>query len=240
MKKLLAIVKAFIKRKIIDFLRKVSGLKTSMDIVVLTLQVCKLLPKPLIALEVFGKHGLGVTRDYAHLCDYLELWEIDTIYAKFARKFLPEAVVKIGDSIDAVKTGKLLRNDYNFIVIDNPIVSFFGSGNYCEHFDLFPALLKRIADKSILIMNVVVDMKAIVNNFPYISLKNWTIRRKEFYQKNEDKEVIEPNVETMINLYKKIVSEEDFTITNAFLVPRDTCMVVLVIVLKRNSKEHPV
>jgi len=46
------------------------------------LQVQKLLPKPLIALELFGMHGLWLASDYAHLCDYQEIWEIELIYAK--------------------------------------------------------------------------------------------------------------------------------------------------------------
>ena len=118
------IFKDLFKRKIIDLAKKIGRLNTSMDMVILTLKVYNIFPKPLIALDLFGMYGLWVTVDYAPYCDYLEMWEINPKYAKFAHRFLPKAVVNVGDSIKVVKAGQLQRRDYNFIVIDNPMGGF--------------------------------------------------------------------------------------------------------------------
>ena len=234
-------VKDFIRRKIINIVRKRTGsLKTPMDVVFLTLQVHKLLPKPLIALEVFGMHGLWVAYDYAHLCDYLELWEIEPIYAKFARKFIPKAVVKIGDSIKAVKEKRLLRENYNFIVIDNPLWSPYGPG-YCEHFDLFPDVFGYLGKSGVLVMNVIPDIGLYASTLSKKQIpQEWIDRRKEFYGINEDKGVINLDVKKMVDIYKDKVPKGDFIITNTFLVPKNTYVGFLVMAIKRNSKEHPV
>ena len=52
------IFKELLKRKIINLARKIGRLKTPMDMILLTLETYKILPKPLIALDVFGGYGL--------------------------------------------------------------------------------------------------------------------------------------------------------------------------------------
>lgn len=232
-------VEDFIKRKIINIARRkrTGRLKTPMDIVVLTLQIHKLLPKPLIALDLFGMHGLWVTCDYAHLCDYLELWEIEPIYAKFARKFIPKAVVKIGDSIKAVKEKRLLRENYNFIVIDNPIWSPYGPG-YCEHFDLFPDVFSYLGKSGVLVINVILDIGLYTSALSKKQIpQKWIDRRKEFYGISKDKEVVELDPEKMVDIYKDKVSKEDFIITNNFFVPRNPSIGHLVIAVERSNKK---
>lgn len=228
---LLKIAKDVIKRKLIDLGRRSGRLKTPMDMVILDLQVHQLLPKKLIALELFGMHGLWITVDYAHLCDYLELWEIDPYFANFARKFLAKAAVKIGDSIEAVKKGNLLRNDYNFVVIDNPISGTFGSGNYCEHFDLFPALFERIAGKSVLIMNTVIDMEKIASMYPSLSLADWLIRRKLFY--GYGIEVTKIEVNALLDIYRNKFDGWRINVENMLFVPRNTAVGFLIATVSR-------
>ena len=131
----LVVLKEFLKRKYIDLVKRGDRLLSPMDVLLRTLNAYGYLPKKMICLDLFGFIGLWVTKDYHHLCDYLEMYEINPIYSKYARKFIKNAVVVNADSVKAVKDGNLKRDKYSFVVIDNPFGCF---GNYCEHFDLFP------------------------------------------------------------------------------------------------------
>lgn len=139
------VAKDFLKRKYIDLSRQGDRLQTPMQIQINTLRCHGYLPRRIIAVELFGMHGLWITKDYADICAYLELWEINHVYAAFAKKFIKNAVVVEGDSIHAVLDKKLMKDRYNFIVSDNPLVSPYGD-NYFEHFNLFPAVLDYVDD----------------------------------------------------------------------------------------------
>ena len=231
--KALYIIKDIIKRKIIDLGRRSGRLKTPMDMVILSLKAYKLLPANLTALEVFGMHGLWITYDYANLCDYLELWEVNPMYAKYAKKFLPMATVRVGDSIEAANKGNLLRNDYNFVVIDNPISGPYNSEKYCEHFDLFPALLERIADKTVFIMNTVLDMEKIAIRYPSLAFQEWTIRRKKFYEIQNDDEVKKIQVETLVDIYRNKFNKWAVDVNYILFIPRDDCVGFLVVAVNK-------
>jgi len=230
----LQIAKDLIKRRAIDIVRrKIERLKTPMDMVVLTLKAQKDLPEPLIALELFGGLGLGHTADYEPLCSYLELWEIKPNYAKFAKKLFKTATVKTGDSIKAIKEKKLLRESYNFIVIDN----LWGCCNqeYYEHFDLFSAIFDFLGPKKgVLILSVLYNMDEIVlkeGNIP----QEATRKIKEFYGINGDKGVINLDAKKVIDIYKNKVPRGKFNITSTFLVPRSSFIAYLVMVIERNG-----
>ncbi len=139
------VAKDFLKRKYIDLVSKGGRLQTPMQIQINTLRYCGYLPQQIIAIELFGMHGLWITKDYADICTYLELYEINHIYARFAKNFIKNAVVVEGDSIQAVMQKKLRRDRYNFIVSDNPMGAPYGD-NYYEHFDLFPTILDYVDD----------------------------------------------------------------------------------------------
>lgn len=238
--KKLQIVKDLIKRKVVDLARKFGRLYTAMDIVILTLKVRKLFPEPLIALELFGCHGLWVTADYAPFCSYLELWEINPECAKFANKYFSNlnCIIKIGDSIEAVKRKGLLRESYNFVVIDNPVWSPYGQGYY-EHFDFFSDIFGYVGQKGVLIITVLFNMDTYATFLRKEETpQRWVDRRKEFYGMCEDKEVIKPDVKRMIDAYKNKIPKEEFNITDTFLVPRNLSLGYLVIVLERNSKKR--
>lgn len=141
------ISKEFLTRKLVNIIRKnFKRFNTPLEQVFLDLKSELLLPQKIIALELFGRCGLSTTKDYYHLTDYLELYEIDPIYAKFAGIFFKKAKVITADSIEIVKKGRLLRNDYNLVVIDNPDIPLYNENKYCEHFDLFPYLLDKVAN----------------------------------------------------------------------------------------------
>lgn len=231
---LVDIAKDVVKRKLVDLGRwSTVRLRTAMDMTILTLEAFNLLPQSLIALEVFGMCGLWVTTEYAPRCDYVELWELNPKYATFARKFVPKANVIIGDSIKAVNEGNLLRNDYNFIVIDNPISGPFNSGNYCEHFDLFPALLHRVSKKTVFVMNAIINMEEIAVRYPTLSFDEWTLRRKDFYGIQNDAEVRKINVDNLMKIYRKKFENWGVNIENLFYIPRNSYLGFIVIVMYR-------
>jgi hypothetical protein len=142
-----------IKRGFIDAGRKICRLKTPMDIVLLWLKTSNYLPERLIAVEPFGMHGLWHIRDYARLCEYNEIFEIEPDYFNFLVKSYPTFSCRMEDSVKAFQNRKLQREKYNFIVIDNPFGGIYGD-NYCEHFDLFDAALGYLDRGAILILNL--------------------------------------------------------------------------------------
>lgn len=71
------LAKDYAKRKVLELFQKSDRCKSPFQVILLILRHYDILPSPMIALEVFGMHGLWATKDYAHYCDYLELWEID-------------------------------------------------------------------------------------------------------------------------------------------------------------------
>ena len=229
------IFKDLFKRKIIDLAKKIGRLNTSMDMVILTLKVYNIFPKPLIALDLFGMYGLWVTVDYAPYCDYLEMWEINPKYAKFAHRFLPKAVVNVGDSIKVVKAGQLQRRDYNFIVIDNPIGGVFDERKgYCEHFDLFPEIFNYIENKrTILVMNSIIDVGKIIEKYPAISfqLDDWLKRRKKFFNKDINVKKINPDI--LEEIYENKFKNWGVKVNRIFFIPRDPAIGFLVIEVEK-------
>ena len=229
---LVDIAKDVVKRKLVDLGRRSTiRLRTAMDITILTLQAYNLFPKSVIALEVFGMCGLWVTTEYAPRCDYIELWEINPVYAKFASRFVPKANVINGDSIEAVNKGNLPRNDYNFVVIDNPISGPFNSEKYCEHFDLFPAMFDRVAKKTIFIMNAIINMDEIAVRYPSLSFDEWTTRRKAFYGVQNNDGVSKIEADRLIEYYRIMFNSWNVHIENIFYIPRNSYLGFMVIVI---------
>jgi hypothetical protein len=142
-----------VKRRIIDVAQKAGRLQTPMAQLLGTLDTYELLPPTINALELFGMHGLWHTRDYVGRCSSLEFYELDPTYAAYAARTLPNADVVVADSIETVKTGRLRRDKYDFVVSDNPFRAPYGRG-YAEHFDLFPELLAHIDDGVLILVFV--------------------------------------------------------------------------------------
>lgn len=227
----LSIAKDYIKRRIINVV-KGGRLVTPVDIIIKTLHAYNKLPENLIGLDLFGGHGLWNTIEYASLCDYLELWEIDKHIAKSASRFVPDAYVINGDSILAVKKKVLKRKSYNFIFIDNPVGGFYGPG-YCEHFDLFPGIYHFFDTTCILIFNVVLDTEGIKELYinDNETYDKWVKRRKDFY---DFQEVIKPSLFNLIQSYEDYSKNFGFIVDFVFYVPRDKNIGFLIMSLKES------
>ena len=117
-------------------------------------ELMDVLPAKIHAIEPFGMCGLRKTRDYAGLCETLDLFEIEPSFAAEARRAVPEARVHERDSIKAIREGDLPRDDYTLAVIDNPTMCY---GPYCEHLDLFPAIYDVMAPGALMLTNVQLD-----------------------------------------------------------------------------------
>ena len=197
-------------------------LTTVSRVLIATLQAHGYLSDEIIALELFGMHGLWITRDYAHLCSDLEVYEVNTVYARYARKFLPNAVIINADSIHALLTRHLRKKEYNFIISDNPVRGVFG-GRYCEHFDLFPEVGDYIRS-GVLLLNFIYDtQKATLS-------PEQCQRREQFYG------AVNPQILDAVLSYEKQLHRG---IKDYVFLPRDDGNSFLALILEtaRNSEE---
>jgi hypothetical protein len=196
---------------------------TAMQIMLKTLRTNKMLPEKLIALDLFGFIGTTTTMDYAPLADYLEMWEIDPYYAKEAKKNLPNANVVCGDSINAIKTGKLLRKEYNFIVIDANVSSSFSDGSY-ESFGVFPHALNYIAQQTVVFVTIFSNLKAFTNLYGGSIEEldpNWIKARKDFFQLDN---VIDARGIDYLKQYESIIKERNLDLIHSQFINRNDCI----------------
>jgi len=165
-------------------------LRTPIDYLMLSLKMSGYLPKKLRALELFGMYGLYVTKHYSHMCESVELWELDAQFADFARKFSDKNVQVItGDSVNAVRQGSI-KGKFNLLVVDNPLVSPYGPELF-EHFNVMPEIFKLAEDNFAIIFNVVLtNPRSLYSDYGFNSeeqiknLEAWEKKRTEFYATN--------------------------------------------------------
>jgi len=228
---MLSIYKEILKRKTLDIL-KMGRLNTPMQNVMLALQAHHYSCKDLIALDIFGMHGLWNTKDFAPYCSYLEMWDIDPIYTHFAKKIIPSACVVTGNSIEVVNTGKLLKNKYNFIVSDNFVAGEYG-GKYYEHFDFFENIFNYTDNTTIVIFNVVPNVEKVASTYQInkTKLDLWIEKRKLFYQESE---VIYFPANKLIENYSEKILRKNYNVDFAFFVPRNE--LIGFVVLKISQK----
>ena len=89
------------------------------------------------ALEVFGRAGDWHTIVYANRVKSLQVWEIDKKWKNILKTNLPNAKIKILDSIKII-VENLEPSKFDLIVIDNPMNTWGTKKEpnfYCEHFD---------------------------------------------------------------------------------------------------------
>lgn len=155
---------------------------TPMQLMLKTLTANQMLPKRLVALELFGFIGTSVTMDYEYLADYIEMWEIDPYYAKQAAKNIPKAKVVCGDSIKSIKDGGLFRNDYNFIVIDPNV--FMSNYDSYESIAVFNHALKYMAEEAVIFVGFVYNASKYIEKYGGIEdqLNKWLKARKDFFE----------------------------------------------------------
>ncbi len=207
---------------------------TALQLMLKTLKCNKMLPEKLIALDLFGFIGTTTSMDYSHLTEYLELWEINPYYAKEAKKNLPNAHVVCGDSIQAIKTGKLLRKEYNFILIDANVLSVFPDGSY-ESFGVFPYALNYLADEAVIFVTIFSNLEECVKQYGGTMDeidKNWIQARKDFFQLDN---VIDARGIDYLKSFEKIIKEKNLNLVFSQFISRNDIVGFGVFVVNKNK-----
>jgi len=218
------------KRRAIDRLRRRTLVITPMETAVRILQLERLLPDPLIALDLFGKMGVMKTLEYASFAQSIEFYEIYAPFAAHARRILPadRVTVRVADSVAAVRNGTTLRSDYSFVFMDSP-VDVYGDG-YCENFDLFPAIFDRLAPRSALVFNAAIDDWArAMTTGPDEHFR----RRRAFFGAPADEADPANDLAAVMAGYARAVPSDRFEILDLFPVPHPGNMMFLVMALAR-------
>ncbi len=181
--------------------------------------------RQLKALEVFGGTG-----DYSvgvcHMLDYrrevatVEAWEVRQDYGERLQRNFPWARVEIGDAHRKVAE---TEKRFGLVVVDNPE---FPYGPYCEHFDLFPNILRIVADSAILILNVMVETNERFSaSYPRIFGPHHLARRRSFYGTDQPEKV---PLEEMVPIYRELVAEAGFDLEWCFWQDRNLPLDLLV------------
>lgn len=167
-------------------------------------------------LEVFGRKGDWHTIIFYKKVKALEVWEINPQFEVDLKKNLPNATIKIQDSIDTLEKSHDLQK-FDLILIDNPM-NVFGPINektennrYCEHFDVMKNIQKLIGHEAILIFNV--------NRTPfdYNNHQEWKLRRNEFYGIKNTENI---SIEFLLNFYKEFFKQLGFQTQFCFNIIR--------------------
>lgn len=136
------------------FYKKTTGInkksKTSMQSLLLQLQIKNLLPEKIYAIELFGMHGLWHTMDYINYVDNLDIFEINERYHELSKNVLKKYPVQFYN-LDSIIYIKETKNKYNFIVADIPYGGDFYDNNGLPYF--FEYFIKIANNNSIIIFN---------------------------------------------------------------------------------------
>ena len=149
------------------------------------------------ALEIFGRAGDWHTTVYANRVKSLQVWEIDKKWKNILKKNLPNAKIKILDSIKTI-VENLEPSKFDLIVIDNPMNTWGTKKEpnlYCEHFDFIKYIGNIIDKEAILIFNIN------KNPFDYNKFPEWKKRREKFYERNRTSKL---SLRFLILFYKKL------------------------------------
>ena len=157
------------------------------------------------AIELFGRDGTWQTKKFAEKVKDIEIWEINPKWENKLKENIPNAVVKIRDSISMLKTeGELPK--FDLIIIDNPM-NVFGntqkdSDVYCEHFEVLEKFHKLCQNDVLIVFNV--------NRKPFDYMKNpsWVKRRNEFYKTTNTNDM---KIEYLLDFYQNKFYELGFT-----------------------------
>ena len=149
------------------------------------------------ALEVFGRTGDWHTTVYANKIKSLQVWEIDKKWKNALKKNLPNAKIKILDSIKTI-VENLEPSKFDLIIIDNPMTTFGTKKEpnlYCEHFDFIKNIGNIIDKEAIIIFNIN------KNPFDYDKFPEWKKCREKFYER---KRTAKLGIRFLIKFYKKL------------------------------------
>lgn len=199
--------KLYYKNKlIISLIKPIENkrLFTPLKLNILTLKDFKLWPENLIALDAFSQTGLQWTRIFADEAQYLEMWDIDQDAISYAAKEFPKAKTVCGDTLEAFKLKKFGRQDFNFVLIDSPVPFQYADGSF-EHFVFFDHIFDVMANKGILVMDVVPDINTMLSIHPCSEefKQLWIKARSTFYGVKDGERI---NPAQMIEIYKSKVN----------------------------------
>ena len=141
-------------------------------------------------LDVFAREGDWNSYLIYNRCQKMECWEIDSAFEKKLKENLPNAKIKILDSMKTINTYKRNKK-YDVVFIDNSL-GIYGKNQYCEHFN-FIKNTKRLVNKGgYLIFNVS------VKPFKGKNYKEYENQRKFFYKTSET------TLDYLIQFYKDL------------------------------------
>jgi hypothetical protein len=187
----------------------------------------KLLDRPINALEVFGRDGQWVTRDYANAVDSLEIWELNPEFEKDLKNNFPQATIKITDSY---KEMKITPNKFDFVVVDNPMGIY---GQYCEHFQLFPDIYRILKERAVLILDVIPNMdEESKHAYPTLFNEAHLEYRRVFYKTNHPKDI---PMNEMITIYRRMSEENGFEIIDYYYKKRSFVYFLVLTVSKKKG-----
>ncbi len=164
------------------------------------------------ALDVFAGTGGWQTLAFRKYPSYLEAWEIDPVCESALRRNLPNAEIKITDSIKEITNCKKI---FGFVNVDNHQGEF---GPYCEHFDIFPAIFDVLENEAVVLMNVMPsatqEWRAAYKN---LFNESHLARRKAFYGCPNPANI---GFDEMLEAYERRAAEKGFRIDWHFFQQR--------------------
>lgn len=149
------------------------------------------------ALEMFGRAGNWHTTAYQNKIKSLQVWEINKEWKNALEKNLPNAKIKILDSIQTI-VKNLEPSKFDLIVIDNPMNTFGTKkepDQYCEHFDVIKNIGNIIDKKAIIIFNIN------KNPYNYDKFPEWKKHREKFYERKRTAKI---SHRFLIKFYKNL------------------------------------
>ncbi len=160
-------------------------LKTGMQSIIMQLQVKKLIPENIQAIELFGMHGLWHTKDYIGLVKHLDIFEIDPKYQAYSKKALKNYPVDFFQE-DSIAFVKATDKKYNWIVSDSPYSGpFYGKDGLPLFFD---DMIRCASEKAVIIMNIhseyLADFIALQTKI-HERIDNRKVKDLFFYTRNE-------------------------------------------------------
>ncbi len=167
----------------------------------------------LSTLEMFGRDGTAHVTAYAEKVRSLEVWEIDKKWKADLKNNLPNAEIKIIDSVNQINNGRNLPK-FDLVIIDNTIPMFGPEdepNKYCEHFDFIKNIGKIMEDDAIIVFNVNKQP------FNYEHQLAWKKRREEFYGTVNTGNL---SIEFLLNFYKELFLNLNLITDFCDFVPR--------------------
>lgn len=158
------------------------------------------------ALDIFAGDGEQSSLDMKKYINDIELWENNPKCELSLKNKFPNSIVKIVDSYSEIDK---VKKKFNIVLVDNwpRILS-----EHCEHFDLFPKILKIMKNKGVLIILTMPE----INNVKLFSKKHLLLRNV-FYNTDNS---IEIPMDQLVKVYEKFANENKFKVIDWFYIDR--------------------